>query len=168
MKHQEPRVLGLCMELRINHSFERNTAGSSCAAWPLIPVDTAHPSSQRTWRREQYSLRGTVRLQVQVQFLPEKAEEYYFDLWCTSRIFQWCDLWLSLLYMAELVIKMHRYVAWLEAESKAKYLLGLEVVISKLDWLIDGYCSEHKAEWLITENRTWRISLVPGDEIGLH
>ncbi|KAJ7930341.1 hypothetical protein B0H13DRAFT_1858748 [Mycena leptocephala] len=82
MKHQEPRGLGLYTELRINHSFQRNTAGSSCAAWGLNPVDTAHHSSQRTWRREQYSMRGTVRPQVQVQFLPEKAEEYYFDL-CT-------------------------------------------------------------------------------------
>jgi hypothetical protein len=82
MKHQEPRGLGLCMELRINHSFQRNTAGSSCAAWSLIPVDTAHHSSQRTWRRAQYSMRGIVRPQVQVQFSPGKAEEYYFDLWC--------------------------------------------------------------------------------------
>ncbi|KAJ7837143.1 hypothetical protein B0H13DRAFT_1912651 [Mycena leptocephala] len=89
----------------------------------LIPEKHAHHSSQRTLRREQYSMRGTVR--PQVQLLPEKAEEYYFDLWCNSQIFQW--------YVAAFVR--------LEAESKArsvgplgsKYLLGLEdqVVIAK-------------------------------------
>jgi hypothetical protein len=72
IKHQEPRGLGLCMELRINHPFQRNTAGSSCVAWLLNPVDTAHHSSQRTWRREQYSMWGIVRPQVEVQFYPRR------------------------------------------------------------------------------------------------
>jgi hypothetical protein len=40
--HEVSGAQRLSAELRINHTSQRNPVGSSCAAWPLNPVDIAH------------------------------------------------------------------------------------------------------------------------------